>query len=192
MKKIFLILTLFISFTNSAFADKPDAGDLAPDFTISQLDGSNFKLSDYKGKKSVYLIFWNTWCGYCLKKVPKLKQTQKTLSDDIVIIAVNTTKEDSIEEIDEFIKKFNVNYPIAFDYGKKVTDLYNVWGTPTEFIIDINGVVRYRDDVPEKLEDYLAEWNTIEKLYSGFITAYKDMYAFFHGAVRHSANETAG
>ncbi|HPQ86708.1 MAG TPA: redoxin family protein, partial [Gammaproteobacteria bacterium] len=98
MKKTIAILALLTSFTNSVFADKPDAGDLAPDFIISQLDGINFKLSDYKGKKSVYLVFWNTWCGYCLKKVPKLKQTQKTLSDDIVIIAVNTTKEDSIEE----------------------------------------------------------------------------------------------
>lgn len=159
-----LILITVLVFSVQAQAEYPDTGALAPDFEITQLDGTQFKLSDYKGKKSVYLVFWNTWCHYCMKKIPKLKATQANLPDDIKIIAINTSKKDSVEESLEFKERFSINYPLAFDHGKKITDLYNVWGTPTEFIIDINGIVQHRDAVPDKLEDYLAQWN---KLHDG-------------------------
>lgn len=155
-----LFLIAVMAFSLHAQADEPDVGSIAPDFEITQLNGKQFKLSDYKGKQSVYLVFWNTWCHYCMKKIPKLKAIQLNLPDDIKIIAVNTSNKDSVEESLEFQKRFTINYPLAFDHGKKVTDLYNVWGTPTEFIIDINGIIQHRDGVPEKLEDYLAKWNS--------------------------------
>ena len=155
---LFLIAVLVFSLQSQA--DEPDVGTIAPDFEITQLNGKQFKLSDYKGKQSVYLVFWNTWCHYCIKKIPKLKTAQLNLPDDIKIIAVNTSNKDSVEESLEFKTRFTINYPLAFDHGKKVTDLYNVWGTPTEFIIVINGVIQHRDGVPEKLENYLAKWNS--------------------------------
>lgn len=132
---------------------------LAPDFAITQMDGSSFKLSDYQGKQSVYLVFWNTWCTYCMKKIPKLKTIQSNLSNQIKIIAVNTGLKDSLEKSQIFQKKYAINYPLAFDINKQVTDLYGVWGTPTEFIIDINGVIKHRDGVPDNIQAYLAQWN---------------------------------
>jgi|GEM_PF-543065 len=159
-----LISAILLSATinNTAFAedDEPGEGEIAPNFEITQMDGSNFRLSDYRGKQPVYLVFWNTWCTYCMKKIPKLKEAQANLSEQIKIIAVNTGLKDSVEKSIAFQKRFEINYPLAFDHGKKVTDLYGVWGTPTEFIIDINGIIQHRDGVPEKLRPYLAEWNT--------------------------------
>ncbi len=160
--KQFLPFILIISLLSSAVLaedDEPSKGQIAPDFEIMQMDGTNFKLSDFKGKQSVYLVFWNTWCTFCMKKIPKLKQTQTDLSQHIKIIAVNTGLKDSVEKSIAFKKQFNINYPLAFDHGKKVTDLYGVWGTPTEFIIDINGIIQHRDGVPEELITHLADWN---------------------------------
>ncbi len=154
-----LIITAVLTFTFIAQADGPDVGAMAPDFEITQLDGTKFKLSDFKGKQSVYLVFWNSWCRYCMKKIPKLKMTQSNLSDEIRIIAVNTSTKDSVEDSLDFQKRFKTNFPMAFDHGKKVTDLYNVWGTPTEFIIDINGIIQHRDGLPDKLEDHIVKWN---------------------------------
>lgn len=173
-KSATLLITIIFSFmlSTAAMADDPDAGQIAPDFEITQLDGTKFRLSDYKGKKSVYLVFWNTWCTFCMKKIPKLKAAQMNLSNDIQIIAVNTTNKDTLEDSLAFQKRFDITYPLAFDHGKKVTDLYNVWGTPTEFIIDINGVIKHRDGVPDKLESYLGEWNSILKSFTQVFTNY--------------------
>jgi len=155
-----IILSALI--TTSAFAedDEPGEGQIAPNFEMTQMDGTQFKLSDYRGKQPVYLVFWNTWCTYCMKKIPKLKEAQANLNGQIKIIAVNTGLKDSVKKSIAFQKKYEINYPLAFDHGKKVTDLYGVWGTPTEFIIDVNGIIQHRDGVPDELRPYLAQWNT--------------------------------
>lgn len=154
---IALVAVLIISIQASAY--EPNEGQIAPDFSITQLDGTEFKLSDYKGKQSVYVVFWNTWCHFCMKKIPKLKAAQIKLADKIKIIAVNTSRDDSVAEMQDFQQRFNTNYSLAFDEGEQITDLYNVHGVPTEFIVDINGVIRHRDGVPDKLEDYITSWN---------------------------------
>ncbi len=163
MNKITYTLIAFLMINLSAYAEKdlPNVGDIAPDFEITQLDGTKFRLSEYKGKQSVYLVFWNTWCHYCMKKIPTLKKIQQNLPNDLKIIAVNTTNKDSIEESHAFQKRFDINYPLAFDTGKPVTDLYNVWGTPTEFIIDINGIIQHRDEVPKSFAKHLKKWNKV-------------------------------
>ncbi|TQV73869.1 redoxin domain-containing protein [Aliikangiella marina] len=168
MNKIYqnlIVLMLGIFLTNPIMADEdePGEGQIAPDFTITRFDGSQFKLSEYRGKKAVYLVFWNTWCTYCMKKIPKLKEAQANLNHDIEILAVNTSLKDSVKKSLAFQKRYDINYPLAFDHGEVVTDLYGVWGTPTEFIIDINGVIQHRDGVPEELRQHLASWNlTVE------------------------------
>ena len=166
MKKLIKICSLAllsITFSHSALAeeDLPAEGQIAPDFEITRFDGSQFKLSDYRGKKPVYVIFWNTWCTYCMKKIPKLKDAAANLNQDIEIIAINTSLKDSLEKSLVFQKRYEINYPLAFDYNKRVTDLYGVWGTPTEFIIDVNGIVIHRDGVPDDLRAHLANWSQI-------------------------------
>lgn len=161
-----LILTLF--FATLSFAQGPQVGDVAPDFEIVQMNGETFKLSDYTGKQSVYLVFWNAWCTNCFKKIPQLKETQANLADKIKIIAINTSRKDSIEESIAFQKKFEINYSLAFDHGKKVTDLYAAKHVPYAFIIDINGKIQHRNKIPENIESHLPKWNTIEQKISHF------------------------
>lgn len=168
MKKISLLiasalLSVFIIQGVYAEGDELAEGQIAPDFEITQMDGREFKLSDYRGKQAVYLVFWNTWCTYCIEKIPKLKEAQANLSDQIKIIAVNTGLNDSVKKSIAFQKKFKINYSLAFDHGETVTDLYGVWGTPTAFVIDINGIVRHRDGIPEELGPNLARWTQVTK-----------------------------
>ncbi|MGX5175144.1 peroxiredoxin family protein [Aliikangiella sp. IMCC44653] len=149
------------SFKLLADEDLPKEGQLAPDFSIMQLNGEPFKLQDYRGKQAVYVIFWNTWCTYCIKKIPKLKDAQTHLAEQIKVIAINTSLKDSLKKTEAFAQEYQLNYPLAFDFGKRITDLYGVWGTPTEFIIDINGVIIHRDGVPDDLRPHLAQWNRV-------------------------------
>ncbi|MGB0495972.1 MAG: peroxiredoxin family protein [Kangiellaceae bacterium] len=139
-----------------------EQGMIAPHFTLTRFDGTQFKLSDYRGKKAVYLAFWTTWCTYCMRKIPKLQSAQKILGKQIEILAIDTSVKDTIEKARKFQKDRNIIYPLAFDFGKKVTDLYNVWGTPTEFVIDINGRIIHRDHVPNNLPEHLSNWNMID------------------------------
>ena len=59
MKKIGLILVVFAFLISGASAGQsPEVGDRAPDFNLVSVSGDELKLSDYKGKKNVILIFY--------------------------------------------------------------------------------------------------------------------------------------
>lgn len=135
-----------------------NVGDVAPDFEIASRDGGTFHLSDFRGKKPVYVIFWNTWCSYCIRKTPRYQKLQKQFGDKIEIIAINTSWSDSAEEMRAFEEQYQLLYSTAFDAGEHITDRYKVVNVPTEFIVDIDGIVRYRDRVPEYLAAHLPDW----------------------------------
>ena len=132
-------------------------GELAPDFEVLTDEGEGFRLADYRGHKPVYVVFWNSWCSYCTKKTPRYRQLQEQLGDKIEIIAINTTWSESLEDMRSFAEHHGINYATAYDAGEHVTDLYDVYNVPTEFIIDIDGIIRYRDGVPEYLAAHLPD-----------------------------------
>jgi hypothetical protein len=47
---------------------------------------------------------------------------------------------------------------MAYDAGERITDEYRVFNVPTEFIVDLDGIIRYRDGVPEYLAAHLPDW----------------------------------
>lgn len=51
----------------------------APDFTVLGVDGSEVKLSDYRGKP-VVLNFWATWCYYCKVEMPDFDKAYEKIS----------------------------------------------------------------------------------------------------------------
>jgi len=133
-------------------------GELAPEFEVAIEDGTVFRLSDYRGRKPVYVVFWNTWCAYCIKKTPRYRKLQEQFGDKIEIIAINTTWNDSPEELRAFEEQHQINYSTAYDAGELITDEYRVFNVPTEFIVDLDGIIRYRDGVPEFLAAHLPDW----------------------------------
>jgi len=59
MKKIGMILMVLGFLISGASAGQsPEVGDSAPDFNLVGVSGDELKLSDYKGKKNVILIFY--------------------------------------------------------------------------------------------------------------------------------------
>ncbi|WP_076414558.1 peroxiredoxin [Shewanella sp. UCD-KL12] len=136
-------------------------GELAPDFSLQQLDGEGFNLSDYRGKRAVYLIFWNTWCGPCMKKASHLVDIQSEYGEQAKLLAVNTSWSDSLAEIAQFQSRFSTNYAIAFDDNAEVTHRFGVMGTPTSFLVDINGVIRQVDGITDTLSANITEWNRV-------------------------------
>jgi len=76
---------------SAAFAG--DAGGPAPAFTLSQLDGSQGALAQYKGQV-VMVNFWATWCGPCQQEMPLLDQMYKKYKPaGFTLIGVNVDKE---------------------------------------------------------------------------------------------------
>jgi peroxiredoxin len=139
-------------------ATAASVGEMAPEFEIETQDGAIFRLTDFRGRKPVYVIFWNTWCSYCIEKTPRYQKLQEQFGEKIEIIAINTTWSDSEEDMRAFEQRHRIRYSTAFDTGEFITDRFRVFNVPTEFIVDINGIVRYRNRVPEYVAAHLPDW----------------------------------
>lgn len=69
---------------------KLSPGQPAIDFTFTGKDGTSHSLSDYRGRV-IYLDFWATWCGPCIKEAPAFEALAKELEgQDAVFLSVST------------------------------------------------------------------------------------------------------
>lgn len=67
-------------------------GQPAIDFEFSDLDGNNYKLSDFKGKV-LYIDFWATWCGPCIQESPFFEKLAREYADkDVEFLVISTDK----------------------------------------------------------------------------------------------------
>lgn len=112
-------------------------GELAPDFTLVNLDGKEVSLSDYKGK-TVLVNFWATWCGFCDMEMPDLNKLDKE-NDDLVVLAVNVMEEKDI--VQEYINEGGYEFEVVLDSDGAITRNYLVSGFPTSYFIDKEGVL---------------------------------------------------
>ena len=118
-------------------------GDVAPDFTLTTLDGKEIKLSDLKGKK-VVLNFWATWCPPCKAEMPHMQNFYEDFSqeENVEILAINLTNGDKVESVQEFVQDYGLTFPIPMDEEGKVNEIYQAITIPTSYMIDTKGRIQ--------------------------------------------------
>lgn len=122
-------------------ASKLAAGQAAPNFVLYDLNNKQISLNDLRGKV-VYLDFWATWCGPCVREIPhsqELINRFKGRSVEFVYISVD---ENPIVWGDYVKSKIphGVNL-IAYGLQSEVSKMYNIKGVPKYMIIDKNGII---------------------------------------------------
>ena len=118
-------------------------GNKAPDFTLQDSRGNNYKLSDYMGKSPVIVYFYpkaNT--PGCTREACGIRDNfSKFQETGIQVFGVST---DSKSAIKEFISDYNLNFTLLSDENKEVSKIYGVLNdsgkaSRVTFIIDKNG-----------------------------------------------------
>ncbi|MGB1239185.1 MAG: peroxiredoxin family protein [Pseudomonadales bacterium] len=152
----YFFAALVATLAMSSQAQAVNLGDDAPQFTLQTLEGKNFDLSQYRGEKPVYLVFWATWCPICRAEIPHIKKLYQELGDKVEFLAVNVGFQDSLEKAKIYREEHALPYPVAFDEGTVITRDYKVVGTPWQVVIDINGKVRYfSNETPVTMAEHL-------------------------------------
>jgi len=136
----------------SPLVDKP-----APAFKLAQLHEpqSVFTPEDMKGK--VWLLnVWASWCVSCRIEHPLLVE----LAKQRVVPIVGLNYKDKREDGTQWLKKFGDPYALsAYDIDGRVGIDYGVYGAPETFVIDKQGVIRYKQIgpiTPEALEKQIV------------------------------------
>lgn len=110
---------------------------VAPDFTLPDLTGKMVSLSDFKGKW-VVLDFWGSWCGWCIKGFPALKEAYAQYGDKIQIIGIGCNEPEA--DWREGVKKYELPWLNLYNGdSKSLYEAYNITGFPTKAIVNPEG-----------------------------------------------------
>ncbi len=115
------------------------AGVVAPDFTLNNINGKPFKMSSLKGKY-VVLDFWGSWCGWCIKGFPKMKEYYQKYKGKFEILGVDCN--DTPEKWKAAVKKHELPWLNVYNPREsKVLSDYAIQGFPTKIIVGPDGKI---------------------------------------------------
>ena len=147
MKKFVLTLLLALLFASSAAAAL-NLNDTAPTFSLRDLHGKDFYLSDYAGatKKErgngVILSFFASWCAGCRSELPLINSLVDELAVKGIKVVIVDVKED-VDTIGAFLAELKVNKPVVLmDRSGEAGDKYQIRFLPTTFFIGADGRVK--------------------------------------------------
>ncbi|MBA7638091.1 Thiol-disulfide oxidoreductase ResA [subsurface metagenome] len=114
-------------------------GKMAPDFTLTDIDGKQHKLSDYRGK-NVMIIFWATWCRPCLIEMPHLITLRNIINEDkLAMLAISNENPVLVRN---FATDRKINYTVLSDTGTMPAPYNQIRGIPCSFFIEPNGKIK--------------------------------------------------
>ena len=133
-------------------------GQSAPDFEVPDTSDQPVKLSEIDSEYTL-LMFWSSECGHCTQMMPKAKalyEAQNPKRYEILAVSIDTRREDWMQIVnDQKLTWINASELKGFD-GKSA-DLYNIYATPTMFLLDRNKQIVAKPISYRELEVALRE-----------------------------------
>jgi peroxiredoxin len=136
-------------------------GMSAPDFELTDLDGTARTLSDYAGKGKIVVLHWyNPTCRYIVNYAEthdEMRPVYERFGSDVVWLAINSggvasgTADRTLNK--EHGSAQGIEYPILADIDGAIGRLYGAKVTPQFFVLDSAGVVRYVGPLDDAFSD---------------------------------------
>jgi thiol-disulfide isomerase/thioredoxin len=140
----------------------PDIGRAAPDIAGVDLEGNDLQLADFRGRV-VVIVFWASWCGPCMERVPEENQLAADFpKESFTLVGVNGDR--TREAASDAVRAHNIQFASWWDdpaARASIVARYGVTQWPTTYVLDARGVVRYKNIAGENLrraiEQLIAE-----------------------------------
>ena len=125
-------------------------GDLAPELTwtnadgtpgvLKDLDGKPVRLADLRGKL-VWLNFWASWCPPCQSETPVLRDMAERYTGQGLEIVGIAVQETTVDNVKAYADRYQLPFEIAFDATADAFNAYKVYALPTQVFIGPDGRV---------------------------------------------------
>lgn len=143
----------YIKFANLRKATAP--GMKYVDFPGEDAEGKAINLSQYVGDGNYTLVdFWASWCPYCIKELPAMKELYSRLQDkgfEIVGVAVRDKADDTLKAVE----RFEIPWKVVYNTEKRPYDIYGFSGIPHHILIGPDGTIISRGESVAQIENRL-------------------------------------
>ena len=148
--RTFLLLAAALIAAASLGVSGEHSGRRAPGFSLPDMSDAKWRrhdLQDYRGK-IVVIDVMKTDCPHCGVTAATLESIKAKYKDRVVVLAV-VHPQDKPDQVQDFIKRHKVSYPVLFDCGQMAASYFGITPdrsqvpihVPHLFIIDSRGVI---------------------------------------------------
>ncbi len=165
------VALLFFSFANPAVessgSEGLSIGDVAPDFSLKNVDGNYVSMSDYEDANGFIIIFSCNHCPFVVAYEDRYNELhEKYAPRGWHLIAINpndpvVVPEDSFENMQKRAREKEFEFPYVFDDGQRIFPKYGATRTPHVFLLDSDRVVHYIGAIDDNHRDA----NQVEEKY---------------------------
>ncbi|MCG8017033.1 MAG: TlpA family protein disulfide reductase [Candidatus Thiodiazotropha sp. 'RUGA'] len=150
-----VLLFLFCQLGNAGWLEEVKPPAMPAKIELSDLNQVQHNLSEAKGKV-VLINFWASWCPPCIEEMPSLiRLAEQMKTDDLQVLAVNVNE--NRNRVARIASQLGFNFPVLLDVDKSVTQDWRVKVYPSSFLIDKQGVLRFKAIGP-------VEWDSEESV----------------------------
>jgi thiol-disulfide isomerase/thioredoxin len=138
-------LILLASFTSVSAQTtlKPSLiGRRAPEILRPDFNKQTISLAKLRGRV-VLLNFWASWCGPCLKEMPRFDELAQQYGENKFAV-IGISIDDDQASAQKALERMHIHYPVAMGDVKLGNAYGGVLGVPISYLIDANGVIRAR------------------------------------------------
>jgi peroxiredoxin len=137
-----------LAFSGSAEPTKP--GTKVPSFTLKDVEGKDHSLDEYLKAKYAVIMFIATQCPVSNAYNERMVQLQNDYaSKGITFVAINSNKQESVDEVKEHSNKHGFKFPVLKDVNNLIADAYGAQVTPEIFVVDGKGILHYHGRIDD-------------------------------------------
>lgn len=128
-------------------------GAPAPTYTARTVEGDSIALGDLSGQV-VLLNIWATWCKPCREEIPALETLfQAHRAQGLEVIGVSIDAPSERARLRPFVTELGASYPLWHDPDDRISSTFLALGVPASYLIDREGVLRWRHMGPVRADD---------------------------------------
>ena len=128
--------------------DRVEVGAPTPAYATVSLDGDSVSLASLRGKVVLFNI-WATWCHPCRDEIPELRALHAKYRDrGLELVGVSVDADGTDEAIRGFMNEFQMSYSVWRDPDERVSARFLAIGVPATYLIDREGILRWRQTGP--------------------------------------------
>lgn len=125
-------------------------GAKAPDFKLKSINGKTMTLSQIRmdpakkgASRVVVLDFWATTCPPCIEELPNYQKLHKKYGSKGVAMVGVAIDQGGLDDVKPFVAEHKLTYINLVDPDRDAAGPYGVRYTPTTYIVDKKGVIRF-------------------------------------------------
>jgi peroxiredoxin len=121
------------------------------DFTLRDSGGREHRLSDWKDRRLVVVVFVGTQCPLAKLYGPRLAELSRVYGPrGVAFVGIDSNETDSLSALRRYARLHSIPFPLLPDPGAAVADLFGAERTPEAFVLDQERVIRYRGRIDDQ------------------------------------------